>query len=252
VFGRRRKRDDQDVLREDDVMEVETEEISGPYDSADAPDDDMMRLDLGSLRIPALPGLKVGMPADDSGRLRQEVVISNDDSVLRLAVCAAPRSEGIWDEVREEIAASVAKQGGRTEEVEDGPYGVELVAHQPAGQQGTVVMRYIGIDGPRWFVRALLQGARASTCEDDTVLDECLRGLIVERGTAAMPVREGLPLQLPAEMLEEHRKRLARQQQAEATAPAPQPAKPAAAGKVAGTPAGRGAKRKPSPKPRKR
>lgn len=246
MFGRRRRKS-----REDDALTTEQETaavdepVTGPFDSSDAPDDDLLRLDLGSLRIPALPGLKVGMPADERGRLRQEVVISDDSSVLRLAVCAAPRSEGIWDEVREEIAESVAKQGGNTKE-EDGPYGVELVASQPAGQQGMMVMRYIGIDGPRWFVRALFQGTRAGDSADNSVLDACLQGLIVERGLEAMPVREGLPLQLPAEMLEEHKKRVAQQQATSAGAP-----KGTATGANGSVRPG-GGKPKPSPKPRKR
>src|SRR5699024_9293221 len=115
------------------------------YDSSQAPDDDLLRLDLGGLKIPALPNLKFGMPADENGRLRQEVVISNEDSVLRVAVCAAPRNEGIWDEIREEIAQSVKERGGRSEFVE-GAYGTELLAYQPDGRNKTTLVRYIGID----------------------------------------------------------------------------------------------------------
>lgn len=238
VFGRRRRKEEE--LEENlDATEQEAsaEDTSpghGPYDSSHAPDDDIMRLDLGGLKIPALPNLKFGMPADENGRLRQEVVISNEDSVLRVAACAAPRNEGIWDEIRDEIAQSVKERGGRFE-LAEGAYGTELLAYQPDGRNKTTLVRYIGIDGPRWFVRALFHGARAEKNEAESTLDECLQGMIVERGNEAMPLREGLTLQLPDEMMEARKKHVEKQQA--------QKAKPATAG------AG-GSRRKPSPKPR--
>ncbi|MGH8876038.1 MAG: DUF3710 domain-containing protein, partial [Stackebrandtia sp.] len=216
---------------------------AGPFDAADAPeDDDNQRLDLGSLRIPSLPGLKVGVASDDKGNTRPEVVISTDDSVMRLLACAAPRSEDIWDEVREELSETLTKQGGKVVEVEDGPYGTELRAKQPAGQNDTVTVRFAGIDGPRWFLRIMFQGACATDPDAAPVLDECLRDVVVDRGVDAMPVREALPLRLTPEMQEQQKQ----QQAAQAVAPE------TSSRKVNGTDRPAGRKRKPSPKPRKR
>lgn len=242
VFGRRRKQDNDVIDDGDDLaldVEEEVEPDTGPFDSASAPDDDINRLDLGSLRIPALPGLKMVIPADDQGRPRQEVTVKTDDSVLRVAAFAAPRSAGIWDEIREELTDTISGQDGKIE-TEDGPYGVELVAYQP-GEQSAAMTRFVGIDGPRWFLRVLFQGSRADTVKDDSVLDECLRGIVVERGQDAMPVREGLPLRLPAELVEEQQKR------SEAETASAESA--VAGGKVNGS-GGSRSKRKPSPKPK--
>lgn len=237
VFGRkrRRKEEETDLAEETTDSGAETPEAAGgPYDAADAPDDDEQQfLDLGSLRIPALPGLKVGVASDDRGNPRPEVVISTEDSVMRLLACAAPRTEGIWDEVRTELAESLTKQGGEVTEAE-GPYGTELRAKQPAGQNDTVTVRFAGIDGPRWFLRIMFQGACATDPEAAGVLDEVLSGVVVDRGTEAMPAREPLSLRLTPEMAEQQQK----QQEARAEAPA--------------KPNGAGRKRKPSPKPRKR
>ena len=60
-FGRRRSRIDRS-LRERGVppepqhREREVEETSGPWDVADAPDDGLARIDLGSIRLPAMAG----------------------------------------------------------------------------------------------------------------------------------------------------------------------------------------------------
>ena len=242
MFGRKRrsKEEEADVTDETvDVGEDTPEAPAGPYDAADAPEDDeQSHLDLGSLRIPALAGLKVGVASDERGNTRPEVVISTEDSVMRLLACAAPRSEGIWDEVRGELAESLTKQGGKVVEVEDGPYGTELRARQPAGQNDTVTVRFAGIDGPRWFLRIMFQGACATDPEATPILDECLSGVVVDRGVEAMPVREPLTLRLTPEMAEQQK------QQADATAEAP--------ARANGSERATARKRKPSPKPRKR
>ncbi|WP_235489241.1 DUF3710 domain-containing protein, partial [Frankia sp. AvcI1] len=38
----------------------------GPYDVTEAPQDDLHRLDLGSLRIPALPGVQVQFQVEEA------------------------------------------------------------------------------------------------------------------------------------------------------------------------------------------
>lgn len=238
MFGRKRRGKDEDLV-EETTTDIDTPETgSGPYDAADAPDDEAEYLDLGGLRIPALAGLKVGIASDERGNTRPEVVISTDDSVMRLLACAAPRSEGIWDEVRAELAESLKTQGGKVVEVDDGPYGTELRSQQPAGQNDTVTVRFVGIDGPRWFLRVMFQGACATDPDAAGVLDECLRGVIVDRGIEAMPVREPLELRLTSEMQEQQKQ----QQAAAANAPT----------RANGSDGGAGRKRKPSPKPRKR
>jgi hypothetical protein len=171
----------------------------GPYDSSQAPEG-VQRLDLGSLLIPAVEGVEVRVQANPDGGVEQ-VVLVHGNSALQLGVFAAPRSEGIWDEVRAEIAAAMKSDGAAPQEF-DGPYGVELAARVNT-PEGPADVRFVGVDGPRWMVRALYQGLAAADPRQEGVLGECLRGLVVVRDNEARPVREALPLRLPREMAEQ-------------------------------------------------
>ncbi|GID97086.1 DUF3710 domain-containing protein [Amorphoplanes digitatis] len=171
----------------------------GPYDSSQAPDG-VQRLDLGSLLIPAVEGVEVRVQANPDGGIEQ-IVLVHGDSALQLGVFAAPRSEGIWDEVRAEIATAMKSDGAAPQEF-DGPYGVELAARVET-PEGPADVRFVGVDGPRWMVRALFQGQAAAQPSAEGVLGECLRGLVVVRDEEARPVREALPLRLPREMAEQ-------------------------------------------------
>jgi hypothetical protein len=221
--------------------EVVRETTEGPFDVADAPEDGLRRIDLGAIRLPIPKGVGFQAQTDAKGNISQ-VVLTTGSSALQLLVRAAPRTEGIWEEMREELSGQVTGQGGKVEEVE-GRWGAELLA-QVTGKKGTNTVRFCGVDGPRWFVQATFQGKRATDEDAAPELDEALRGLVVDRGNLAMPVREPLPLKLPPKMAEEAAARIA-QRKAEggdgnraivAAGDTPQP-------KV---------RRKPSPRPRKR
>jgi hypothetical protein len=128
-------------------------------------------------------------------------VLVDGDSALQLGVFAAPRSDGIWDEVRAEIAAAMSADGVRAREVR-GPYGTELTARVNT-PDGPADVRFVGVDGPRWMVRALYQGVAAADPSREGALGVVLSGLVVIRDAEARPVREALPLRLPKEMTEQ-------------------------------------------------
>jgi Protein of unknown function (DUF3710) len=175
------------------------EQGMGPYDITEAPRD-VPRLDLGSLQLPAVDGVEVRVQADPDGTI-QQVVLVHGASALQLGVFAAPRSAGIWDEVRDEIRQSLAAEGAGPQEIR-GEYGVELRA-RVRGQEGATEVRFVGVDGPRWMVRAVFQGPAAADPGAAGPLLACLRELVVDRGQEAKPVREPLPLRLPREMAEQ-------------------------------------------------
>ncbi|GIJ11243.1 DUF3710 domain-containing protein [Micromonospora andamanensis] len=177
------------------ALSTPVEPARGPYDVTEAPDG-VQRLDLGSLQIPAVPEVEVRVQADQQGVV-QQVVLVHGQSALQLGVFAAPRSEGIWDEVREEIRQSLLADGAAAQEVE-GEYGTELHA-QVRTEDGLTDLRFVGVDGPRWMVRAVYQGAAATDPAAAGPLAHCLDGLVVDRGVEAKPVREPLPLRLPRE-----------------------------------------------------
>jgi hypothetical protein len=171
----------------------------GPWDQRWAPEG-VQRLDLGSLQIPAVEGVEVRVQANPEGGVEQ-IVLVDGESALQLGVFAAPRSEGIWDEVREEIAQQMVSDGVTPKEIA-GPYGVELTARVNT-PEGPADVRFVGVDGPRWMLRALYQGAAAADPGREGALGEVLSGIVVIRDPEARPVREALPLQLPKEMAEQ-------------------------------------------------
>ncbi len=171
----------------------------GPWDARYAPEG-VQRLDLGSLQIPAVEGVEVRVQANPDGGVEQ-VVLVDGESALQLGVFAAPRTEGIWDEVRAEISQAMAADGVTPREIQ-GPYGTELSARVNT-PEGPADVRFVGVDGPRWMVRALYQGAAAADPSHEGVLGEVLAGLVVVRDSEARPVREALPLRLPREMAEQ-------------------------------------------------
>ncbi|MBQ1065477.1 MULTISPECIES: DUF3710 domain-containing protein [Micromonospora] len=197
IFSRKRA----DEARDNGVLDAEETPSApdrGPYDVSEAPD--APRLDLGSLQIPAVPDVEVRVQADPQGVI-QQVVLVHGQSALQLGVFAAPRSEGIWDEVREEIRQSLVADGATVEEV-DGERGPELRARVRT-PDGPTDLRFVGIDGPRWMVRGVFQGLAATEAATAGPLTACLDGLVVDRGQEAKPVREPLPLRLPREVAEQ-------------------------------------------------
>ncbi|MGY2082511.1 DUF3710 domain-containing protein [Blastococcus sp. SYSU DS0539] len=210
-FGRRRNRIDRS-LRERGVPPEpqqrfrDVEETTGPWDEADAPDDGLTRIDLGAIRLPALPGMDLRVELNQ----QQKVIgatLRHGGSLLQVAAFAAPRAAGIWDDVRAELARTASGQGASLREVE-GPFGIELagtVVAAPPPQPGQPAQppvrrpaRFLGVDGPRWFLRGLLSGSAAAGAEAEArALETAFRGIVVVRGAEPMPVREPLPLALP-------------------------------------------------------
>lgn len=182
---------------------------SGPWDSDDVPDDGVQRLDLGALQVPVPEGCEVRVDVQDDQVVAATVV--DGRSALQIHGFAAPRSEGIWDDVRQEIADSLRQGGGSAEET-DGPFGRELRARIPTmeptpGQQmqGQQLQpaRFLGVDGPRWFLRGLMTGAASTDPNQARILEGVFRGVVVVRGGEAMAPRDLLPLRLPREALQQ-------------------------------------------------
>jgi hypothetical protein len=205
-------RGEADELDEVDDLEVFEDDIDdgaeggrvgahakGPYDITEAPRG-VQRLDLGSLHIPAVDGVEVRVQADPDGTI-QQVVLVHGENALQLGVFAAPRSEGIWEEVRDEIRQSLIRDGAKPSE-RAGEYGQELLARVRT-PEGTTDLRFVGVDGPRWMVRGVFQGRAAVDPSASGPLLECLHELVVDRGQEAKPAREPLPLRLPKEMAEQ-------------------------------------------------
>lgn len=189
---------------EPDAVEAEESEVSqpegrGPWDVEEVPEVGE-RVDLGALRIPMRRGMQVRMELERKTRRIVAVNLALDGSALQLQAFAAPRSAGLWEELREEIGATIDKQGGSSE-AQEGPFGPELLARLPVrtpdGRSGTRAARFIGIDGPRWFIRGVLTGKASSDAEAAEAMEQVLADVVVVRGHEARAPRDLLGLHMP-------------------------------------------------------
>jgi hypothetical protein len=235
-IGRRRNRIDRS-LRERGVPPEpqhrarEVAETTGPWDEADVPDGGPARIDLGALQLPALPDMELRVEVGPQGQV-VGATLRDGESLLAVAAFAAPRAGGLWDDVREEIARTASGQGGSLREAR-GPFGTELagtVLALPAVPEGTspqpvrVPARFLGVDGPRWFLRGTITGPAGAGGEAAAALEQAFRDVVVVRGTEPMPVRDPLPLTLPAQAAEQMAAQLEEQQAAQQAAQQQPPA----------------------------
>jgi hypothetical protein len=174
---------------------------SGPWDGAGSfPQRE--RMDFGSLLVPAYEGIRVEVEmAEGTGVC---VTVLRGDSALQLMAFAAPKTSGLWDEVRQEFAAEVAKSGGDSQEAQ-GPFGIELHARvHPAGEgprhRQLEPIRFLGVDGPRWFLRGMIRGPAARRPELARPLEELFADVVVVRGDHPAPPGDLLEIRLPEDM----------------------------------------------------
>lgn len=172
----------------------------GPFDVADAPGES--RIDLGGLQVPTVDGMELRIEVDQRSKAVTGANLVIQGSSLQVQAFAAPKSRGLWEEVRSSLRGSVVKQGG-TAEVRPGPFGTELVTRlpvkRPDGRTGYRPARFIGVDGPRWFLRAILTGKALSDPEQAQRFETLISRLVVVRGGEAMAPQELIPLHLPGE-----------------------------------------------------
>jgi hypothetical protein len=181
------------------VDEGDAERTGGPWDAEDDVPE-VPRVDLGAVLVPGVQGMELRMEVDPKSGTVTGVSVALDESVLQVQAFAAPRSEGIWDEIRGEIAESIGQQGGTVDDL-PGPFGRELLARMPVrtpeGRTGHRPVRFIGADGPRWFLRGVITGKAAVDPAAAEQLEQVFAQTVVVRGTEARPPRDLLALRLP-------------------------------------------------------
>ncbi|MDD7384236.1 MAG: DUF3710 domain-containing protein [Actinomycetaceae bacterium] len=181
----------------DAVDIAENNQGHGPYNGlSEAPDVDY--LDFGSLMFASIAGANVQVVTDPQQRVVMGVMWVKPRSAVQLQAFAAPKSRGIWDDVRADMVNQIAEAQGRSH-IEDGTFGKEIRSEFPTPQQHVVShVRYIGFDGPRWYLRVTVTGDDAlNIAEGDAFVRTVLDHTVVVRGNEAHPPRELLPLRLP-------------------------------------------------------
>ncbi|WP_417562603.1 DUF3710 domain-containing protein [Microbacterium sp.] len=175
-------------------------ETTGPFDDSEA---NPVRpyIDLGGIKILPREGLNLRLEVEEQSQRIVAVGLDYAESTLQVQPFAAPRSAGLWDETREQIRQQVRQQGGRVEERE-GPLGQELLAEVPVvgpdGAPGQRLARFIGVDGPRWFLRGVIGGAATANVDAAAQVEDLFRSIVVVRGASPMPPRDLIPLKMPS------------------------------------------------------
>ena len=131
------------------------------------------------------------------------IAVVRGETALQLQAFAAPKTSGLWDEVRLEIIEEIANAGGESSEVQ-GPFGTELHARvNPGGgghrHQQLEPVRFMGVDGARWFLRGVISGPAARHSELARPFEELFADIVVVRGDHPLPPRELLEIRLPEE-----------------------------------------------------
>ena len=179
---------------EDESLKVIVyDRTEGPLDM-DEVEDTEDYANLGSVYIKLLDGMRLRLEVEEASGVVIAATCIRKGATIQIQAFAAPRSSGIWDDIREELAESVASQGG-TVEMYEGVFGVEMLTRLPAvtedGKRGERVARFVGVDGPRWFLRGVISG--------EAVLDNEEAAEAIDRGDDPRPPRELLPLVVPAQ-----------------------------------------------------
>lgn len=204
MFGRKKKDQVQAPTNEPQVSsepqpDLRTSRTGGPFDAGEVEPDDG-RVDLGALRVQVTAGMELRLEVDQSKDAVNAVQVIVGESTVQMQAFAAPRSSGIWDEIRDELATAITTGKGTAEDAE-GRFGTELRTRLPqAGPDGRTVFApavFAGVDGPRWMLRAVYSGQAAVDPAARAALDQVVAQTVVVRGSEPMAPRELLPLRMP-------------------------------------------------------
>ncbi|MCR3751331.1 DUF3710 domain-containing protein [Lentzea californiensis] len=193
MFGRRRKRGrhSSGAVETGPEHDEVFDDVEGPWDSTVAPQDDVERLDLGSVLIPMPDEAQLQVEMDQQNGSVRAVHVLTSVGQLTVSAFAAPKSGGLWREVGAELIDGLKEDGARINR-ENGEWGEEITARN----QGVQIL-FVGVDGPRWMLRGVAAGPEEHFEQNSQALREMLRGTVVVRGEQPMPPRTPLPVELP-------------------------------------------------------
>ena len=155
-------------------------------------------LDFGSIRLAPRQDMQIRADIDDTSKKVVALTVEIDGHRLQLQAFASTKSDGLWEATMAALIQGISSQGGKVEPAE-GIMGQELRGSVPARSGDQAISRptrFIGVDGPRWFLRGVIS---APSINEDVYarLVSIFRSAAVTRGDIAMPPGELLPLRLP-------------------------------------------------------
>jgi len=168
---------------------------AGPFDSTEVINI-RPSVDFGAISLPIREDVTLKLEVEEASSRIVALTVEHQGSSLQLQAFSAPGSEGIWHEIRGDLDRSIQSQGGKTEVVV-GPLGPELNAQIPTKDGGSRLAKFIGVDGPKWFLRGVISGLALGDTLAMTYMVDIFRSVVVVRGVAPMPPKELLQLNAP-------------------------------------------------------
>lgn len=173
---------------------------AGPFDISEVQDVKPF-IDFGSMRIPPRENLQLRLEVEEATQRIVAVAMDLNESTLQLQAFAAPKNEGIWHEIRSQMQQGIIAQGGETEE-RIGSLGPELIAKIPIRDEsgnvaGHRLARFVGVDGPKWFLRGVIGGAALNNPFAAADIDDLFRSVVIVRDEIPLPPKDLLLLKVP-------------------------------------------------------
>lgn len=156
-------------------------------------------LDFGSLRISPVPDVAIKADVDEASKRVVSLSLETAGHRLQIQAFAASKTDGVWQPTMNAIIAGVTQQGGLAEEIA-GALGPELRVQTSVTENGQRLLResrFVGVDGPWWFLRGVLTGPELYSESRYLQLIKLFRSVAVSRGDAPMPPGDLLPITLP-------------------------------------------------------
>ena len=154
-------------------------------------------IDFGAIQLPMRDDVVYKLEVEESTNRIVALTVEHRGSALQLQAFSAPGVEGVWHEIRSALETSITAQGGKTESVV-GPLGPELNAQIPTSDGSSRLAKFIGVDGPKWFLRGVISGLALGDTLSMSHMIEIYRSVAVVRGSSPMPPKELLELVAPA------------------------------------------------------
>lgn len=156
-------------------------------------------LDFGSIRICPQPEVAIKADIEEASKRIVSLSLETHGHRLQLQAFAASRNEGLWSQAMAAIEEGVKAQGGLADQIQ-GALGVELRVQTTVTEKGQKLLResrFIGVDGPKWFLRGVLTGPELYSEASYMMLIKLFRGVAISRGDLPLPPGDLLPISLP-------------------------------------------------------
>ena len=163
-------------------------------------------LDLGAVFLPNIPGLEVHLDLDPRSGKGKSVSLHLNMTIAEVQIFAAALNDDLWATMRDAITSGLRDQKVDCS-VEMGRFGTEIHAVMPTvdldGNAHVQPVRFVGVRGSRWLVRAVISGDGALVVEQPNAdagpdIDDVISQLVINRGEDPLPPGERLALRSPS------------------------------------------------------